>query len=136
VRAAVRAAAPGARFSCAPNPADSALADQNVDWPAWLGAGICDDVVVQLYCYDAAYFAQRMRQQLAALPDAALAPRLKVGVLLNNGNESNANATAMMAAELAAAGDPATPLGGQVLWYARGILEYSYDAVKAVWATA
>lgn len=134
LRAAVRAAAPSALFSCAPNPADSALADQNVDWPAWLAAGVCDDVIVQLYCYDAAYFSFRMLQQLAALPSAALAPRLKVGVLLNNGNASNANATAMMRAELAAATNASTALGGQVLWYARGILLYQFEAVREVWA--
>jgi len=141
LRAAVAAAAPAAAVSLAPNPADTAFADSNVDWPAWLAAGLVDDAVVQLYCYDADYFAARLQQQVDALPgDAAararLARRLAAGVLLNNGPQSNANATAMMRAELAAAANASAPVGGQVLWYARGILEYQYDAVKAVWATA
>ena len=133
---AVRGLAPSALFSLAPNPADSALADQNVDWPAWLGAGLVDDAVVQLYCYDAAYFAFRVQQQIAALPPGstrALAPRLKFGILLNNGNVSNANATAMMREELAAAANSSAPVGGQVLWYARGILYYAFDEVREIW---
>jgi uncharacterized lipoprotein YddW (UPF0748 family) len=139
LRGAVRAAAPSALFSFAPNPADSALADQNVDWPAWLAADLVDDIVVQLYCYDANYFAFRLQQQVDALPARsarALAPRLKAGVLLNNGNVSNANATAMMRAELAAAANSSAPVGGQVLWYARGILFYQFEEVKDVWSSA
>jgi hypothetical protein len=65
-----------------------------------------------------------------------LAPRLKAGVLLNNGNVSNANATAMMRAELAAAANASAPVGGQVLWYARGILYYQFAEVKSVWSGA
>jgi len=136
LRAAVRAAAPAAFFSLAPNPADSALADQNVDWPAWLAAGLVDDVVVQLYCYDAGYFAERLQQQVDALPPGRareLAPLVKAGILLNNANVTNVNATAMMRAELDAAANASAPLGGQVLWYARGILLYSFDDVRQVW---
>jgi hypothetical protein len=38
-----------------------------------------------------------------------------------------------MRAALAAAGSAAAPVGGQVLWYARGILLYSFEQVRAVW---
>lgn len=129
IRSSVQKSFPLSFFSIAPNPADSALADQNVDWPLWLKLNLCDDVIVQLYCYDADYFKFRMEQQFDALPDPTFADRLKMGILLNNGNVSNVNATAMMRAELEAA-----KYGGQVLWYSRGILLYSYEAVKEIWS--
>ena len=134
MRTSVRNLFPKAYFSIAPNPADSALVDQNVNWPQWLALGLCDDIIVQLYCYDADYFSFRMYQQLAALPNPKLVNQLKVGILLNNGNISNINATAMMRAELKAARNSSTNFGGQVLWYSRGILLYSFDAVKEIWS--
>jgi uncharacterized lipoprotein YddW (UPF0748 family) len=133
LRSSVHESFPSSFFSMAPNPADSALADQNADWPLWLKLNLCDDIIVQLYCYDADYFIYRMNEQFAALPSPNLASKLKTGILLNNGNVSNINATAMMRAELTAATNPSTSFGGQVLWYARGILLYSYDAVKEIW---
>jgi uncharacterized lipoprotein YddW (UPF0748 family) len=150
VAAAVRAAPlrPGgvpASFSLAPNPLDTSTADYNVPWDQWLHGGVVDDAVVQLYCYDASYFLVRLAEQVQAVValDPSLAARVRAGILLNNGAQVNANGTAMMREAVAAAAGPwvsggasLPPIGGQAVWYVRGVLLYETEEVKEIWTNA
>lgn len=137
LQGAVKGRAPRMLFSLAPNPAAYSLDSFNVPWPAWLAAGTVDEAVIQLYTWSyEGFLSSFLAQQAAVNNDPALIAKLKAGILLNNGATVNANGTAMMIAEISAAGSPSTPWAGQVLWYARGVLLYSAANVSSVWATA
>jgi uncharacterized lipoprotein YddW (UPF0748 family) len=46
---AIKAARPGVRFSVSPNPYPWSYQNYVQDWPAWVDAGVVDEVVVQVY---------------------------------------------------------------------------------------
>jgi uncharacterized lipoprotein YddW (UPF0748 family) len=81
LRAAVKAQAPRAVLSLSPSPYPWGLNEYLQDWPAWLRAGLADELLPQLYRRDLPSYQRLLTETLAHVP-AGQQGRVFPGMLL------------------------------------------------------
>ena len=81
LHAAVKAERPSAVLSLSPSPYPWALEEYLQDWPAWMRAGLADELLPQLYRRDAAGYEKLLAETRAHVPPGQL-DRVFPGMLL------------------------------------------------------
>jgi len=76
---AIKAARPGLELSVAPNPFPWSYRNYVQDWPAWVEAGLVDEVVVQVYRNDLKRFEGELQSPVLAKLEGRA--RLAIGVM-------------------------------------------------------
>jgi uncharacterized lipoprotein YddW (UPF0748 family) len=114
---AVKSVRPGAVLSLSPSPYPWALEEYLQDWPAWMRAGLADELLPQLYRRDAASYDKLLQEVRAHVPAGQL-DRVFPGMLLALGPEviPSADLLTQWIASTRAAG-----FGGEVQFHSIGV---------------
>ncbi len=120
--AAVRAERPGIQLSVSPSVTGFSDVRYNAVWTDWLGEGLFDEYVPQVYRADLDAFRNTLTANVAPFVDAGKLDELVVGLRLNGtGADTDLDVLKQQIVDVALAADG--DAAGHGIFYSKGILE-------------